>query len=94
MSCFCCPPATADVARLDWNPHPGFGGVTLTRNGEPVLDDSLAGDALTVQDFEERAAADPEADWRFEVHGPLAGAVFQRRGEGRWELIERTEGFA
>lgn len=31
--CLCCPPKP-DVAPLDWQPHPGFGGLYLRRDGE------------------------------------------------------------
>lgn len=31
--CACCPPKP-EVAPLDWQPHPGFGGLDLTRDGE------------------------------------------------------------
>jgi hypothetical protein len=31
--CACCPPKP-DVAPMDWRPHPGFGWLELTRDGE------------------------------------------------------------
>jgi hypothetical protein len=99
--CLCCPPKP-DVAPLDWDPDPGFGYVALTRGGEAVVPmymrhwDEEDGDAtcMTIQDFEDRAAGDPDHDWRFEVHGPLGGVVYQRQGEGTWVSVKRLEGFA
>jgi hypothetical protein len=98
--CWCCPPKS-EVAALDWDPDPGFGIVYLRRDGKQVLDymrhhDEEDDDAscLTVQDFEDRAAGDPDHDWRFEVHGPLGGVVYQRHGESLWCAIERLDGFA
>lgn len=89
------------AAPLDWDPDPGFGVVYLRRDGETVInymrhDNEEDGDAtcLTVQDFEDRAAGDPDHDWRFEVHGPLSGVVYQRHGDGEWIAVERLEGFA
>lgn len=96
--CACCPPK-AEIAPLDWDPDPGFGCVYLTRDGEQVLcymptihdgDDAV----MYVQDFEDRAAGDPDHDWRFEIHGPLGGVVYQRHHEQKWVAIERLEGFA
>lgn len=96
--CLCCPPKP-ETAALDWDPDPGFGVVYLTRDGENALTymrrDSEGDEAgMTVQDFEDRAASEPERDWRFEVHGPLGGVVYQRHGEGEWVAIERLDGFA
>lgn len=98
--CLCCPPK-AEAAPLDWDPDPGFGIVYLKRDGQTVLDymrhyDETDGDAtcLTVQDFEDRAAGDSDHDWRFEIHGPLGGVVYQRQGEGEWVAVEKLEGFA
>lgn len=90
-----------EAAPMDWDPDPGFGIVYLKRDGEVVLDyvrhvDEVDGDAtcLTVQDFEDRAASEPDSDWRFEVHGPLGGVVYQRHGEAEWIAIEQLDGFA
>lgn len=99
--CLCCAPKP-ETAALDWDPDPGFGYVSLRRDGERVMDDYMRhwdeedGDAtcLTVQDFEDRAAGDPDHDWRFEIHGPLGGVVYQRQGEAAWVSVERLEGFA
>jgi hypothetical protein len=98
--CLCCPPK-AESAPLDWDPDPGFGIVFLKRDGETALEymhyhDTVEGGpgTMTVQDFEDRAGADPEHDWRFEIHGSLGGVVYQRHGEGRWVAIEKLEGFA
>jgi hypothetical protein len=98
--CLCCPPK-AEVAPLDWDPDPGFGIVYLKRNGEHVTDymrhhgeEDDDASCMTVQDFEDRAAGDADHDWRFEIHGPLGGVVYQRQGDARWVAVERLEGFA
>lgn len=98
--CWCCPPK-AECAPLDWDPDPGFGVVYLTRDDERVEDymrhhNEEDGDATcrTVQDFEDRAAGDSDHDWRFEIHGPLGGVVYQRHGEAEWVAVKRLGGFA
>jgi hypothetical protein len=98
--CLCCPPRPT-AAALDWDPAPGFGFVSLTRDGEQVVDymhyhDTEEGGAgtMTVQDFEDRAAGDPDHDWRFEIHGPLGGVVYQRHGDAEWVSVARLDGFA
>lgn len=80
------------VPPLDWDPHPGFGIVTLTRDGVEVR--RIVNGVATVADFETLAAEDPDRDWRFEVYGPLSGAVFQRHDEEKWVLVESNKGFA
>lgn len=98
--CLNCAPKAA-VAPLDWDPDPGFGIVYLKRDGETVINymrhhDEEDGDAscLVVQDFEDRAAGDSDHDWRFEVHGPMGGVVYQRHADSEWVAVERLEGFA
>ena len=94
--CLCCPPKPGE-APMDWDPDPGFGVVYLTRDGEQATsymrhDEEEPG--MTVQDFEDRASGDPDHDWRFEIHGPLGGVVYQRQGCAQWVAVERLEGFA
>ncbi len=98
--CLCCPPK-AEQACLSWDPAPGFGMVYLKRNGEEILDymrhygeEDDDASCMTVQDFEDRAAGDADQDWRFEIHGPLGGVVYQRQGEGCWVAVSRLDGFA
>jgi hypothetical protein len=66
-----------ETAPLGWEVDPGFGFVCLTCDGATVLD--IGDGSMTVQDFEDRAAGDPDHDWRFEVHAPLR--VSGSRGE-------------
>jgi len=81
-------------------PHPGFGGVTFTRDNECVfpwgdLYDEDADWARTFQDYEEVAVGDPEPhDWRIRIDGPLSGYTYQRQGQGVWALVEQGQGFA
>ena len=90
VPCGNCPPKP-ECAPLDWDPDPGFGMVYLTRDGVRV---GVADAWVTVQDFEDRAAGDPDHDWRFEIHGPLDGVVYQRHGEGEWVAVKGLDGFA
>lgn len=120
---------------MDWQPHPGFGVLTLTRDGASpewwgefcevmrwvycidkgwrtttVKVGPRAGQEsewfdgdwyperpcewVTLGEIEECAAADPDHDWRLEIHGPMGGAVYQRHGCAQWVAIERLDGFA
>ena len=72
-------------------PHPGFGGVTVTKGDECV--EPLT-ESATFGDYEKIAAADPDHDWRIRVDGPLADYIYQRQGEGKWALVEQGQGFA
>lgn len=81
---------------LDANPHPGFGGVSLYRDGclmEAIYREDEA-DRFVVQDFEDIAAGDPDHDWTMKVDGPMSDQAYQRHGEGLWVCIEKGMGFA
>ena len=98
--CLCCPPKPGQ-APMDWDPDPGFGVVYLMRDGENAMqymlhdgEESGGPASMTVQDFEDQASGDPNHDWRFEIHGPLGGVVYQRQGCAQWVAVERLEGFA
>lgn len=86
------------VMPLDANPHPGFGGVTLYRDGEYVTSPDISRDEevenFVVQDFEDIAAGDPDHDWQMRVDGPLSDQTYQRHGDGLWVCIEKGMGFA
>ena len=68
----------------------GFGYAGLHRDGEPTEDDAY----MTGKIAEERAAADPDHDWRILLEGPLSGRTYQRHGPGHWALVEQNMGFA
>lgn len=78
-------------ARLTDMPHPGFGAVSFTKDGEGVAE--LHEDA-TFADYERVAALEPEHDWRIYINGPLADYTYQRQGESKWALFEQGMGFA
>lgn len=70
----------------------GFGGVTVTKDGEPVWD----GDdpEQTLEQFEQMAKVDPDHDWRVKYFAPLYESTYQRHDENKWVLIEKGQGFA
>jgi len=45
-------------------------------------------------DAEERAAKDPDHDWRISFVAPLYEACYQRQGDKHWVLVSKGEGFA
>ena len=93
---------------LDMLPHPGFGALSLTCDGEtPEAWWVLCGGSwiagwrrwtldteVTLGEIEEAVARDPDHDWRLEVHGPISGVVYQRQGCAQWLAVERLHGFA
>ena len=76
----------------------GFGYAGLHRDGEPVWtepNEPTDDDAyMTGKIAEERAAADPDHDWRILLEGMLSGRAYQRHGPGHWALVEQNMGFA
>lgn len=82
--CLCCPPKP-EVAPMDWQPHPGFGGLELTRDGEaPEWWWTFA-----------NWPTDPYApgEWATVTVkvGPRAGEVeeYWTGGDWHWSLLER-----
>lgn len=92
-ACLCCPDRPVRVP-LRTNPHPGFGCVSLERDGEIVRSWYRYEDSRTFITFEKRAKADPDHDWRVRVDGPMYGVVYQRHGPKEWVAVERLDGFA
>jgi len=97
--CLCGCGLRAQHADMAWDPHPGLGGCTLTRDGEHHADywltiSSAEADTRTFQDFEDIAAGDPDHDWRLRIDGPLSDYTYQRQGESLWVLVEQGTGFA
>jgi hypothetical protein len=86
-------------ANMAGYPHPGFGGVRLTRDGECVYpwgeDTTFDDEADRIcREYEDVAAGDPEHDWRLRIDGPLSDYTYQRQGEALWVLVEQGVGFA
>lgn len=92
---------THDVAPMDMLIAVGFGSAVATKDGKVVYDeaDVMRGsgnmdDLATLQQIEDMAVADPDHDWRVELHGPLRGREYQRHDAGHWVLIGSNQGFA
>lgn len=81
-------------APMDAVVHPGFGGVSFTRDGHHGGSDLEYDASATFADYEAVAAADPDHDWRIRIDGPLADYTYQRHGEAMWALVEQGQGFA
>ena len=91
--CLNCPPKPIKVP-LRFNPHPGFGGVTLTRDGETVESQYDYEKSTTFIHFENVAKKDPDHDWRVRMDGPLSDVTWQRHGPKTWVAVEKGMGFA
>lgn len=87
------PQPNAEVAPLDWDPHPGFGIVEVFYDDTRVLrymEDGI----WAVEDFEGWALMFPNHRWWFDIAGPFRGATYERQGPGRWVLIAERDGFS
>ena len=96
IGCLCCGGLDATLP-MDARIAVGFGDASLRRNDEYVWSEAPGMDyeaCMTVQQAEDMAARDPEADWRIVLYGPLRSRTYQRHGKGKWCLIEEGEGFA
>lgn len=96
MHCNCCSSGTESHLSLDTILYNGFGGWSVTKDGELFyLDDNNTEfeDSKSLRFIEEQAAADPDHDWRAIGFFPLHGETYQRQN-GKWVLVERNEGFA
>ncbi len=93
--CLCCGPRQSQLCE-ESRIAVGFGFAALTKNGEVIWheDNHEWNDCMTVAQAEALAAADPDADWRIVLHGPLRGSTYQRHGTMRWILVEKNNGFA
>jgi len=72
----------------------GFGEVSVIRDGEGVWRSVAYPAEKTAADMEEKAAADPDHDWRIRFNAPLSEAIYQRHGKAKWMLIAVGDGFA
>lgn len=91
--CMNCPPKPIKI-NLNWNIHPGFGCVLLTRDGEVVWSDSRMERQRHGAGAEAVARKDPDHDWRLIVDGPLSGVEYQRHGRSEWVAVASNRGFA
>jgi hypothetical protein len=92
-------PPLNPLTTLPLNAHiaVGFGVAAVTRNGIPVWQEEPNmefADTLTCEQAEEMAVADPDADWRIHMIGPLKETYWQRQGPGMWVLYKKGQGFA
>lgn len=95
--CLNCPPKPRTFP-MEGLVSVGFGMAAVTRDGEIMLDGERAyrdgKPNVTGADAEALAAADPDHDWRIEIHGPMGGQIYQRHDVGRWVYVKKVPGFA
>jgi hypothetical protein len=74
----------------------GFGMAALTCDNKVVWseDGRPYEKCLSGRQAENRAAKDPDHDWRIRLEGPLSGREYQRHGPRKWMLIRQDNGFA
>lgn len=89
--CLNCPAKPVELP-LDFQPHPGFGSVELTCDGETAPIELR--EETTLARIEAYVATAPNHDWRLWINAPLGDWTYQRHGEGKWVLVEKGGGFA
>jgi hypothetical protein len=88
---------TEDVLPMRIRLYNGFGGWSITKNGEYYFSEDVDkefDEAKTLSYIERRAKLEPECDWRAHLDLPLRSAVYQKHGKSKWVLVERGQGFA
>jgi len=88
---------TEDVLPMKTKLYNGFGGWTITKDGELYFSESVDNEydnAKTLSYIERKAKLEPECDWRANLDLPLRSAVYQRHGKSKWVLVKRGHGFA
>ena len=92
-TCLNCPPRPR---RLNWryNPHPGFGVVSLLRDGVFVASSQEKRCLWTMRLWREMANADPEHEWAIQIESPMTGVRYTRQSDHEWIATHRNPGFA
>ena len=92
--CYNCAPEP-EVMPLDAELHDRIYGWVTVKRGKDIVwsDDSNDPASHPLSEFEAKAAADPEHDWRLVLWGPLSGQEYQRQ-DGAWVLVKTDQGFA
>lgn len=91
-TCLNCPPRAAILKWRD-NPSPGFGMVSIERDGISVA--GTCGDAANlIHVWRCKAKADPGHVWTITIESPMSGVRYTRLRNGQWLATHRSMGFA
>ena len=94
------PKPSEERVSLKENYHPGFGYVSLlkkTKSGRKwrtVWSTVHPEECRTLGWIERKLVDDQEAEWRFDIDGPMTSYTLRRRGRGFWVLESSRMGFA
>lgn len=94
--CGCCP-RTGDILGIDTVLYNGFGGYHVEKDGQTYYQGDPNGEwerFKTLAQIEEEAKKDPHVLWKVILNNPLRGAVWGRKENGEWILLETNQGFA
>lgn len=94
--CACCPPIEAKF-NMRSRIAVGVGIAEVQCDGKPIWreEPNMPWEKCwTGRKAENRAAKNPNHDWRIIMDAPLAGREYQRHGKGLWVLVARNIGFA
>lgn len=88
------PQPTEERVALNRDYHPGFGGVTLLRDDQPVWQAFRMEESRTLGWIERTKVTDDEATWRVRIDGPMVSYTLVRRKPKFWVLESSEDGFA
>jgi len=94
------PAPTEERVALNRDYHPGFGYVALqkkTKRGRKwrtVWSTVHPEECRTLGWIERKLVDDQDAEWRFDVDGPMSSYTLRRRGPKYWVLESSRDGFA
>ena len=96
QSCALCP-ETEEVLPMTTKLYDGFGGWTITRDGDVFFTENMDAEWDDIRDLnfiEMQAKEDPNHAWQAHLFLPLREAKYERSDCGHWVLIETGQGFA
>lgn len=92
--CGLLPQPSEEPVRLDRDYHPGFGGLTLIKNGiETIWSPNPASKSKQLS-WIDKHILDDEATWTLEIDGPMVSFTLIRRSPGVWVVHSSRMGFA
>lgn len=92
-TCLNCPPRSR---RLSWrySPHPGFGVISLLKDGKRIAGADEKGCLTTMRLWKELASGEPDHVWQIAVESPMTGVLYTRITHGEWIATHQNPGFA
>jgi hypothetical protein len=88
------PKPSEERVALNRDYHPGFGYVSLRKDGQEVWGTGRPEESRTLGWVERTKIDDDSAEWTFDVDGPMVSYTLIRRKSKYWVLLSSRDGFA